>query len=386
LGKGRDIEYANTFDLLVLDTIEDGGLNGGSVGNSFIGVDGLVEGLSVEEFRDEGLDLGDSGGSTDHDEFVDFVLGEVSVGEGILNGLHASLEKINAELFELGTGHLESEIFTFGEGLALNEGGDGGGEGSLGLFALSSESTEGSVVSLDVDVGLLLEFSHAEFDESVIEIFSTQMGVTVGGLNIEDTFINGEDGDIEGTTTEIEDEDVLVSFLLFVETVGNSGGGGLVDNTSNVELGDGSGILGGLTLRIVEIGGDGDDGIGDFFTEVSFSDVLHLGEDHGGDFFGLEFLEFTLVLDNNDGLITDTGFDLEGPEFAILLDEFVSELATNESLGIKDGVGGVSGDLGLGGISDESLFFSEGNVRGGGVETLIVSDNLNLFVLPDTNA
>jgi hypothetical protein len=386
LGKGGNIEHTDTFDLLVLDTIEDGGLNSGSVSDSFIGVDGSVEGLSVEEVGDELLNLGDSGGSTDHDEIVDLTLGESSVGESVLDGLHALSEEVDAEFFELGTSHLESEIFTFSEGFALNHGGDSGGEGSLGLFALSSKSSEGSVVSLDIDTGLLLEFGHAEIDESVVEIFSTQMGVSVGGLNFEDTILNGEDRDIEGTTTEIEDEDIAFSGSVFVETVGNSGGGGLVDDSLDVELGDGSSILGGLSLGIVEIGGDGDDGVVNLFTEVGFGDILHLGKNHGGDFFSLELLFFTLELDNDHGLVGDTSLDLEGPESAIFLDKFVLELTSDESLGIEDGVGRVSGDLGLGGISDETLIFSEGDVRGGGVKTLIVSDDLNFLVHPDTNA
>merc|ERR1719469_712805 len=87
--------------------------------------------------------------------------------------------------------------------LALNDGLMGSGESSLGLLALGAETTEGSVVSLDVDAtGLLLEFGHAELDESVVEIFTTEMGVPVGGLDLEDTILNGEEGDIESTTTD----------------------------------------------------------------------------------------------------------------------------------------------------------------------------------------
>ena len=53
---------------------------------------------------------------------------------------------------------------------------------------------------------------------------------------------------------------------------------------------DGSGILGGLSLSVVEVGGDGDDGVRDLFAEISFGDFLHFGQDHGGDFLGREGL------------------------------------------------------------------------------------------------
>ena len=61
------------------------------------------------------------------------------------------------------------------------------------------------------------------------------MGVTVGGLDLEDTVLDFEEGDIEGATTEIEDENVLLTLTLFVETVSDSGGGGLVDDTGDLK-------------------------------------------------------------------------------------------------------------------------------------------------------
>mgnify|MGYP003924115677 CR=1 FL=1 len=146
---------------------------------------------------------------------------------------------------------------------------------------MGSESSEGSWVLSDIETSLLLEVSHAEIDKLVIEIFSTKMGMSVGSLNFEDTFLNGEEGDIESTTSEIEDEDVLLLSGLFIKTVGNSGGGWLVNDSKNVNTRDGSGILGGLSLGIVEISWDSDDSRFNFFTEISFSDFLHLDEDHG---------------------------------------------------------------------------------------------------------
>jgi hypothetical protein len=88
--------------------------------------------------------------------------------------------------------------------------------------------------------------------------------VSSGGLDLEDTLLNGQERDIERSSSEIEDEDVLLSDGLLVESVGDGGGGGLVDDAEDVESGDDTSILGGLTLRVVEVGRDGDDcaGIG----------------------------------------------------------------------------------------------------------------------------
>jgi len=163
---------------------------------------------------------------------------------------------------------------------------------------------------------------------------------------------------IEGTTTEIEDEDVALTLNLLVETVGNGGSGGLVDDSENVETGDETGILGSLTLRVVEVGRDGDNGVVDSLTEVRLRSLTHLGEDHGRDLLGGEVLLLTLELNLDDGLasLVDDG---EGEVLHIGLDLSIGELATDQSLGVEDGVLGVHGDLVLGGISNETLGVGE---------------------------
>lgn len=105
---------------------------------------------------------------------------------------------------------------------------------------------------------LSLEFSNKVVDETVVEVFTTQVSVTGSGLDFEDTLFNSQERDIEGTTTEIENKNVTLSLSLLVKTVGNSSGGGLVDDTEDVKTGDKTSILGGLTLRVVEVGRNSD--------------------------------------------------------------------------------------------------------------------------------
>ena len=142
----------------------------------------------------------------------------------------------------------------------------------------------------------------------------------------------------------------------------HGGSSRLVDNSHNVKTSNGTGILGGSTLSIVEVGWDSDDGRLDGLSEVGFGDFLHLDQNHGGDFLGLEFLGLTLVLDNDGWLVVGTSLDLEWPELDISLDGLLGEFSTNKSLGIEDSVSWVSSSLVLGGITDESLLISESNV------------------------
>ena len=73
------------------------------------------------------------------------------------------------------------------------------------------------------------------------------------------------------------------------------------------------------------------------------------------------------MLDNNGGLIIGTGLDREWPELDIALYGIILILSSDKSFGIKDCVCWVSGGLVLSGISDESIIFGEGDIRGGGV-------------------
>ena len=207
---------------------------------------------------------------------------------------------------------------------------------------------------------LALELVAEVVDETVVEVLTTKVSVTGSGLDLEDTLLNGEERHIEGATPEIKNEDVLLTLLLLVKTVGNGSGSGLVDDTENVEAGDQTSVLGGLALRVVEVCGNGDDSVVNGATEVGLGGLAHLGEDHGGDLLGGEVLGLALELNLDDrlGSLVD---DLEGEVLHVGLDLRVAELAADETLGIEDGVLRVHGDLVLGGITDQTLGVGEGD-------------------------
>ena len=88
-------------------------------------------------------------------------------------------------------------------------------------------------------------------------------------------------GHVEGAAAQVVHPDLLV-LLLLVHAVGHGGGGGLVDDALDVQAGDAAGVLGGLALRVGEVGRDGDDRLGDLLAEVGLRVVAQLLQDHRG--------------------------------------------------------------------------------------------------------
>lgn len=54
------------------------------------------------------------------------------------------------------------------------------------------------------------------FHDTLIEIFTTKMGVTVSSDDLEHAIIDGQKGYIKCTSTQIEDKDVLLTFSFLV--------------------------------------------------------------------------------------------------------------------------------------------------------------------------
>ena len=113
-------------------------------------------------------------------------------------------------------------------------------------------------------------------------------------LHLDDALADFEDGDVERAAAEVVDGDGLV--LLLVEPVRQRGRRRLVDDAQHFETGDLAGVLGRLALRVVEVRGNGDDGLRDRLPEVVFRGLLELLQHHRGDLGRRERLGLPLDL------------------------------------------------------------------------------------------
>jgi len=157
---------------------EDTGLNGGTVGDSLVRVDRLLELLAVEAVAQELLDLWDTGGTTNQDNLVDLGLVHVGILKNLLDWAESTGEGLGVEVLETGTGDVGAEVLTLEEGVDLNSGLGSVGEGSLGTLACGSETTHGTAVGGDVLLGLALELLLEVLEKGSVEIGSTQVSVT----------------------------------------------------------------------------------------------------------------------------------------------------------------------------------------------------------------
>ena len=233
--------------------------------------------------------------------FVDILLSETSVLENLLDRLHGLPEQVHVQLLELGPGQRLGEVVAALEGFDFNPGGLLGRQIPLSLLDLPLQPAHSPGVLGNVGARLLLVELDKVVDDTVVKVFTTKVGITSNGQDHKDTFIDEEKRDIETSTTEIVDDDPG-STIPLVETVGDGGSCGLVDDTEDLETGNGTGVHGGVTLSIVEVGGNGNDGVGNLLSKVSLGNLLHLDQDHGGYFFGGEIPLLTTVLDRNGGL------------------------------------------------------------------------------------
>ena len=95
--QGSNIEEEQVLGLLRSITGKDGSLNGGTIGNSLVGVDALVGLLAVEEVQHELHATVDMGGATDEDNLVDIGRVDLGVVEDLLDGLKGGAEEILAD-------------------------------------------------------------------------------------------------------------------------------------------------------------------------------------------------------------------------------------------------------------------------------------------------
>ena len=379
-GKRCDIQKQDVLDV----SLEDTSLDRGADRDDLIGVDSLVRVL-LEQVLDKLLDRGDSRGSTYEDDLVDVIGRDSSIPHGVdARGL-GLLDDRGDHLLELRPGKRHLQVLG-ACGVRRDEGQVDvgvlrGRKRDLGVLGGLLQSLERHLVLRQVDSRLVPEALDHPVDQHLVDVVATQMGVAVGRLDLEDAIAQLEDRDVERTATKIVDGDRLILGGVLSESVCQSRGGGFVDDSLDLETRDPAGVLRGLSLRIVEVCRDGDDGFGDGLPEIVLRGLLHLHQDLGGDLLRAEELAADVHLD----LIACSGDDLVGDQLGLLRHLMV--LASHEPLDGEHGVLRIRYHLVLRRAADDTLALAlvadDGRRR---PVPLCICDDLGLIAFHDGNA
>ena len=216
--------------------------------------------------------------------------------------------------------------------------------GALGRFL---QTLQRHPVVGQADAGLALEALDEPVDDPLVEVFTAEVRVAGGGEHFEEAVFELEDRDVERAAAEVVDGDALV--LLVFETVGQRGGGRLVDDAEHVQPGDLAGIARCLALAVVEVGRHRDDRFRDRLAEELLGKRLDLHQDERGDLFRRVFA----VADLDLHVAVFGGNDLIGQDLLRADDLGGVVLAADEPLDGEDGVERIRDGLTLRDLADQ---------------------------------
>ncbi len=110
------------------------------------------------------------------------------------------------------------------------------------------------------------------------------MRVAAGRDDLEDALMQLQNGDVERATAKVvHGDDAVGSTMQLVQAIGQRGRGRLIHQAQHLQPGDAACILRRLSLRIVEIGRNGDDRLGHRGAEETLGVALQLQQNVGRD-------------------------------------------------------------------------------------------------------
>ena len=137
----------------------------------------------------------------------------------------------------------------------------------MAFLALLLDTLEGIRLARKVNPRVGFEFADHPFDEGVIPVITSEEVSPSVAITSKTPSPISRTEISKGASTEVINRDLLVLFL--VQTVGQRGCGGLVDDSLDLEAGDLACSLGRTSLGIVEISRNGDHSLGDGSLQAS---------------------------------------------------------------------------------------------------------------------
>ena len=365
-------------------------MHGSTHGHGFVRVH-VLAGILAEEFLDLFLHFGHAAHTTDQDHVLNVRHRDTCVLDGSAAGSDGALDQVFHQRFQLGAGQLQVQVLGTG-GVSrdigqVDVGLCGVRQLDLGLFSSFLQALQRQHVLGQVYALLFLELGNDVVNDALVKVFAAQEGVAVGRQHFELLFAvhvsDFDDGHVERTATQVIHGNLAVALASLVQAEGQCSSSRLVDDALDFQTCDAAGVLGGLTLCVIEVGRHGDHGFGHGLAQEVLSGLLHLAQHFCGYLRGRQLLAAHF----HPGVAVVSLGDGEGHQVDVLLHFLFVELAANQTLGGKDGVLGVGNSLALGRCTHQNLtVFQVSNDRRRGARTFAVFDHAGVVAFHHSHA
>ena len=352
--------------------LQDAALDRRAHGNDFVGVNALVR-LLVKETLRLLLNKRHARLTADENDLVD--ARKIGVAHALAARLARAVDEIHRKLLELRlverSGEMQGTGLVHRDERKVDVVSRRGRKSALRLLGLFFKTLKSHHILREVNALSGLEVLDEPLHDSLVEVVTAKVGVAIGRLNLENAVADIEYGDIERTAAEVVNRDLLV--FLLVETVRERRGSRLVDDTLNLETRDPAGILGRLTLLVVEVSGNGNDGLGDLLAQERLGVLFKLAKNHSRNFLSrvslIAHLDGGVAVCRADDLVRHH-LDFVGHFVEPAADKTLDRV--NRRLRVRNG-------LTLGGLTNENFArLGERNDRRCRTLTFLIGDNRSL--------
>ena len=228
----RHVEQQHVLDV----ALQHARLNRRADCDHLVRVHALVR-LAAKEVLHRLLNLWHAGHAADQHHLVDLACLDAGVLQRGLAWANRALDQIVDQAFHFGPGQLHGQVLrpglVSGDERQVDLGLLGRRQLDLRLLRGFFQALQGQPVVAQVDAVLALELIREIIDQAHVEVLAAQEGVAVGGLHLEHAVADLQHRDVERAAAEVVHGDALA--ILLVETVGQRGGGRLVDDAQHLQ-------------------------------------------------------------------------------------------------------------------------------------------------------
>ena len=275
VGGDSDHRVDGLLDVLVVELLDKGSLEGGSTGRQLGGINGSDRGGGSQDFGLLGEDvagqageLGGVGNTAREDDLIDVKDVELGLLNNLLDQSSELAEDLAGKKLETGAVNGRTIVNTVNQGLNAQLSVAAQAEGLTGGLTLELQLGQTTSVLAGVSLVLLYELLGEVVNDDLIQGGTTKLVVVGSSQNSVHATAAGNNGNIGTGATEVSNDNQLVdNSRLGASIVSHNSGNGLVDQLENVQISSLSGGNNGLTLGIGEIGGDGDNSGIDILTK-----------------------------------------------------------------------------------------------------------------------